>query len=166
MELIVRTIVIVAIAGPGAVLPALGTGRPQTLGRVAIYPGAHPRSEQNVRSDHRATLTIADGLHVTRAAAETYTTEASAAALLAFYRRELERLGTVTECPDGQNRASSVRLDEASVNDAATCHPTEFGDGETELKAGRDGELAIVTVRGSAQTCEFAVVDVQASGKP
>ena len=167
MGFMTRTIVVVAIAGSGG-FPTLLGGPTQTLGTVAIYPGAHPRSEQKAESDHRATLTLADGLHVARAAAETYTTDASAPAVLAFYRHELQRLGTVTECRDGENRASSVRLVEASVNDATVCQPAEFGEGDTELKAARDGELAIVTVRGTAQACEFAVIDVQASrtGKP
>lgn len=159
-----RTIAFVAVAASAAT-PVRSAAPPQTLGGVTIYPGAQPRPERGQERDHRATLTLA-GVHVARAAAEKYRTGASADAVLAFYRRELQRFGTVTECRDGGNRASSVRLDDFSLHDVAVCRPSEFGEGETELKAERAGELAVVTVRSTGAACEFAVIDVQASGGP
>jgi hypothetical protein len=162
METSVRRFVCIAIVVAWAPIPAAGSPRAQRLASIAIYPGAHPAPERVPQPNHRGTLTLA-GVHVARAAAEKYTSDASADAVLAFYRRELQRFGTVTECRDGQNRASSVRIDTASLNNAAVCYPSEFGEGETELKASRGGELAVVTVSGAAHACEFAVVDVQAS---
>lgn len=154
----VPTITVVAFVAAALANPA--GAAPPTPGSIAICPGAQPRPERRGETDHRGTPTLA-GVHVDGASADTYTTEASADAVLAFYRRQLQRFGAVTECRNGTNRESSVRVDETSLNDPAACHPGEFGEGDTELKAQSGAELVIVSVRSTGDVREFAVVDVR-----
>ena len=127
---------------------------------LPIYKGAIPKPEgPGVPPPDRATLSFSD-LRVQEATAEKFVSADSSTAVLEFYRAQLQRFGSVTECTGGKNLKVSVSLDDRSVANLGACREEEFGEGETELKAGRAEEFFVVTVRPVGTHTEFALVRV------
>jgi beta-lactamase regulating signal transducer with metallopeptidase domain len=129
-------------------------------GELPLYPGAKEKPEQRLEGSHRGSLNL-DRLAVGEASAGKYQTSSGPSEVLAFYRKSLMRFGIVTECSGGRNKTESVRIDAASLQNPTGCNPMEFGDGETELKAGARGEFWIVTIQPRETGSEFTLVHIR-----
>ena len=131
---------------------------------LPIYRGAMPKPEGHGITSDRATLSFRD-LTVEEAAGGKYITDDRSASVLDYYRSELKRYGTVTECSGGTNDRVSVSLDDSSISRLNTCRSDEFGEGETELKAGTADQFFVVTVRPAQGQTEFTLVRVAKTRK-
>jgi beta-lactamase regulating signal transducer with metallopeptidase domain len=127
---------------------------------LPLYPGAKAKPEQRVEGPHRGSLNL-DHVEVGEASAGKYQAASGAYEVLTFYRKSLKRFGMVTECTGGRNRAESVHIDPESLQDPTACSPMEFGEGETELKAGVRGEFWIVTIQPREIGSEFTLVHIR-----
>ncbi|HEY6333099.1 MAG TPA: M56 family metallopeptidase [Blastocatellia bacterium] len=139
-------------------------GESQLTRELPLYPGANLKPEDRVEKPHRASLDL-QHLEVSEASAAKYQAAAAAPDVLAYYRRSLQRFGSVTECTGGQNRLVSIRVDPQYLQNPGACRPMQFGEGETELKTVADGEHWIVTVLPTAAGSEFTLVHVR-NAKP
>ena len=136
----------------------------ELTGELPLYAGAKPKPEEPGIKPHRGSLDL-HHMEVAGASAAKYQVDAAAPDVVAFYRRSLQQLGSVTECTGGENRLVSVRIDPEFLQNPGLCRPMEFGEGETELKTGADGEYWIVTVQPTAGFSEFTLVHVR-NAKP
>jgi hypothetical protein len=135
----------------------------QSLG-VAIFPGATHRSERLRPNTGKGTISL-EGLVVAGVTADVFVSEEAPDKVLGFYRGELKRLGAITECRNGSNARVHVRLDGDAISNPGGCQPSDFGSGETEIKAIKNGEQFIITVGPRASGTEFAIVHVQSARK-
>ena len=151
-------VVLLLIVFAGALAPAQDQAMPGS-DRFPIYPGAQPKPEASGEHHDRGTLRLQTATP-TRADGRKYLTADSAAAVVAFYQKELARLGNVQECTNGTNTAASVSVDEQTPQNLSQCRESEFGQGETGLKAGKPDDFTIVSVRANGSQTEITLVRV------
>jgi hypothetical protein len=137
-------------------------GKP-SLG-VPVFPGATPRAERSANHGSKATVSLQDVV-VRDLTAQVFVSDQAPEKVLDFYRDELKRHGAVTECTGGRNTRVHVRVDADEVSEPAACRASNFGAGETEIKATSDKERFIISVQPTATGSEFAIIRVESARK-
>ena len=129
---------------------------------VKLFPGASERPGRTRYDQKKGAVSLEDVI-ASNVAADVFVSSQPPDRVLSFYRSELKRLGAVTECHGGANPRVHVRVDADSVSDPSACHIFDFGIGDTELKAVRNGEQFIVAIGETEHGTEFAIVHVESA---
>lgn len=119
---------------------------------LPAYPGARPLTEDEEPSS--ANVNISSSLFGVKVQAAKYASDDAVDPIAAFYRRELERFGPVTECRgrDLEFRKGGTDGPQCGSRTART---------EVQLGAGTDGDEHIVVVKPRGAGSELALVSVQ-----
>lgn len=131
---------------------------------VKLFPGASERPERTHYSPSKGAVSLEDVV-ASNVSADVFISSESPERVLSFYRDELKKLGAITECRGGANARVHVRVNADSVNDPSACHIFDFGLGDTELKAVKNGRQFIVAIGATANGSEFAIVKVESARK-
>jgi hypothetical protein len=160
-----KRVAIITLAAAVLLPSAFGRGRDiqSSLG-VSLFPGATPRPERTSPAHDKAAISLEDVV-ASNVSAAVFVSQQPRERVLSFYRDELKRLGSVVECHGGANVRVHVRVDADSVSDPSACHIFDFGLGDTELKAVKNGDQVIVSVATTPSGSEFAIVRVQSARK-
>jgi len=120
---------------------------------LALYPGARRVAQADDR-EHSANVSVSLPVVRLKVVAMKFETDDPPEKVLAFYRKELQKHGAVTECRGSASfdRGGQVRCVE---NKPA-------GEDETELVAGTEERHRIVVVKRKPGRTEFALVYIHA----
>ncbi len=121
---------------------------------VAVYPGA--RVEKKNNDGNGANLSFDWGETGAHLYAQTFVTPDPPEKVLAFYRKQLAKYGTVLECRGGEPQGSAKS--ELKCED-------KHNDGKgVELKAGTENSQHIVAVNSKEDGTEIGIVYLQKRG--
>ena len=129
---------------------------------LPVYAGAVPK--QNTENDDKnANVDISGFGYGVKVVAVSYDSNDPPSKLIAYYKDQLKRYGTVLECHTsnhnwGANRSSGHESDEL------TCDANDNGK-TIELKAGKKNNQHIVAIDPKDKGSEFALVYVRLRGK-
>lgn len=129
---------------------------------LSVYAGARPK--QNSENDEKnANVDISGFGYGVKVVAVSYDSDDPPSKLVAYYKDQLKKYGTVLECHTsnhnwGANRSSGHGSDEL------TCDANDNGK-TIELKAGKKSNQHIVAIDPKDTGSEFALVYVRLRGK-
>jgi hypothetical protein len=129
---------------------------------IVVYPGARLKQEDSNGSDKSANVNISGfGFGLTVVALE-YQSEDSPDKLVAYYKDQLKKYGTVLEC-----HTSHFNLNTGHGSDHHSDELTCEGDrgNNVELKVGTKENQHIVAVEPDGKGSSFSLVYVRAHGK-
>jgi hypothetical protein len=132
---------------------------------MAVYPGARLKEKDSDGSDKSANVNISGFGYGLKVIALEYRSDDAPAKVLAFYRDQLKKYGSVLECHTaGLNLDMKLGADR-SKNDSneLTC-AGEHGS-SVELKVGRKDDQHIVAVKEEDKGTSFSLVYVRTHGK-
>jgi hypothetical protein len=128
---------------------------------LPVYAGARPK--QNTQNDEKnANVDISGFGYGVKVVAVSYDSDDPPAKIIAYYKDQLKKYGTVLECHTsnhnwGANRSSGHDSEELKCDD---------NSGNTiELKAGKKSNQHIVAIDPKDKGSEFALVYVRLRGK-
>jgi hypothetical protein len=128
-----------------------------------VYPGAHLRDKDSDDSDKSANVNISGFGYGIKVVALEYETNDDPAKVLAFYRGQLKKYGSVLECHTSGHFNVDMKMGHDGGSNELTC------DGKTgqnvELKVGRRDDQHIVAVEPQAKGSSFSLVYVRTHGK-
>lgn len=130
---------------------------------LPLYPGAHPKHEQDNDPLNFGILTGSFGLKLVVAK---YESTDPAAKILAYYKDKMKKYGQVLECHH-PNDSTGVHSDSNDDRDRPLkCEGDNTGP-VTELKVGTEHNARIVSIESSDQDkgTTFAIVYVRSRGK-
>ena len=119
---------------------------------LAVYPDARPLRERN--DPENANVNVGNSWFGVKVIAAKYESSAEPQAILDFYRNEMKRYGTVTECRgnvDFKGRREPVCKEKPS-------------DRDIQLVVGSEEKHRIVSVKPRGDGSEFALVYIQTRG--
>jgi len=122
-----------------------------------LYPGAHPKQEDNDK--HRANIQIGGKDFGVRVIAATYLTEDPPQKVIDFYRKDLAKFGKVLECPKGLKENHDKDNSQLSCDESGK---TEAG--KMDLAVGVPEKQHVVSVKPNGGGTEFSTVFVQVKG--
>lgn len=131
---------------------------------VKLFPGASERPDRTHYDPKKGAVSLED-IVASNVSADVFVSSESPERVLSFYREELKKLGAITECRGGANARVHVRVNADSVSDPSACHIFDFGLGDTELKAVKNGQQFIVAIGATPNGSEFAIVRVESARK-
>jgi hypothetical protein len=141
---------------------------------LPLYPGAHPKHEENNEPLNFGVATEAFGLKLVVAK---YESDDAPAKVVDFYREKLKKYGKVLEChsqkhggdvslnSDDKDSQGSGSKDKGQESKQLKCDSN--GGPVTELKVGTEDDQHVVAVepRDTGKGATFALVYVRARGK-
>lgn len=130
---------------------------------LPLYPGAHPKHDDNNDPLNFGILTESFGMKLVVAK---YESPDPPAKILAFYRDKMKRYGKVLECDDANDNAGFHSDDDKEASKPLKCEGENRGPVKT-LKVGTEGNAHIVSIE-SADTSKgttFAIVYFHRRGK-
>ena len=128
---------------------------------LPLYPGAHPKHEQDNDPLNFGILTESFGLKLVVAK---YESSDPAAKILAYYKDRMKKYGQVLECHHS-NVNTDVHSDSHDDGDRPLkCEGDNTGP-VTELKVGTEHNARIVSIEFSDKGTTFAIVYVRSRGK-
>jgi hypothetical protein len=131
---------------------------------LAVYPGARLKPEDSGHDDKSANVSISGFGYGLRVVALEYESDDAPEKILAFYRDQLKKYGSVLEChTSGHFNMNMKYSDKSSDSHALTC---DMNNGKNvELKAGTDENQHIVAVESEGKGSSFSLVYVRTHGK-
>ena len=130
---------------------------------VAVYPGARLKQKQSDGDDKSANVNISGFGYGLKVVALEYESQDSPAKLLAFYKDQLKRFGSVLECRNSGHFQVNMNMPKHGESHDLTCDDTH-GD-NVELKVGSKENQHIVSIEPEGKGSSFALVYVHAHGK-
>jgi len=125
---------------------------------LALYPGARLRKDSDVEKSS-ANVDIKSALFGVKVVALKFESNDAPDKVLAFYRNEMGKYGTVVDCTGGFDWS---HRHEGSA--PVSCEAADSGhDYREELKVGTENNQHIVAVKPSGNGSEFALVYVRTS---
>jgi hypothetical protein len=129
-----------------------------------VYPGAHMREKDSDDSDKSANVNISGFGYGIKVVALEYETNDDPAKVLAFYRDQLKKYGSVLECHTSGHFNVDMKMGhDSKISNELTC------DGKigrnVELKVGRRDDQHIVAVESQGTGSSFSLVYVRTHGK-
>jgi len=123
---------------------------------LPVYPGAHPRRDENNDPVNLGVFTESFGLKLIVAK---YETTDPADKVLAFYRDKMKKYGTVLECHSTNENTSRHSDDDKERSKTLKCEGDNAGP-VRELKVGTEDNEHIVAIENqdSAKGTTFAVI--------
>jgi hypothetical protein len=131
---------------------------------VALYPGARPRQKRDEGDDKSANVNISGFGFGIKVVALEYESDDSPSKLVAFYKNQLKKFGSVVECRTSKHLDLDMRVPKQGHDtNELTCRGTS-GD-NIELKVGTKENQHIVAVEPAGKGCSFSLVYVRTHGK-
>jgi hypothetical protein len=133
---------------------------------LTVYPGARVKEKDSDGSDKSANVNISGVGFGIKVVALEYESDDAPAKVLAFYKDQLRKYGSVLEChTSGHFNVDTNMGSHGSKNDSneLTCDGTH-GD-NIELKVGKKDDQHIVAVEHSGKGSSFSLVYVRTHGK-
>jgi hypothetical protein len=131
---------------------------------LSVYPGARLKPEDSGHDDKSANVSISGFGYGLRVVALEYESDDAPEKILAFYRDQLKKYGSVLEChTSGHFNVNMKHSDSSSESHALNCDSTSGKN--IELKAGTDENQHIVAVESEGKGSSFSLVYVRTHGK-
>jgi hypothetical protein len=133
---------------------------------LAIYPGARVKEKSSDGSDKSANVNISGFGFALKVIAIEYETDDAPAKVLAFYKDQLKRYGSVLECHSSSHFTLNTNMDSHDSKNSSnelTCDGSHGSN--VELKVGRKDDQHIVAVEPQGNGSSFSLVYVRTHGK-
>jgi hypothetical protein len=131
---------------------------------LSVYPGARLKSEDSGHNDKSANVSISGFGYGLKVVALEYESDDAPEKILAFYRDQLKKYGSVLEChTSGHFNMNMKYSDKSSESHALTCDSSSGKN--VELKVGTDENQHIVAVESEGKGSSFSLVYVRTHGK-
>jgi hypothetical protein len=133
---------------------------------LAIYPGARLKLKDSDGDDKSANVNISGFGFGVKVVALEYQTDDSPAKLIAFYKDQLKKYGSVLECHSSKHASVDAEFSHKSGGEshALSCDSTSGGN-HVELKVGTRENQHIVAVEPEGKGSSFSLVYVRTHGK-
>lgn len=122
---------------------------------LPLYPGAHPKHDDNNDPLNFGILTESFGMKLVVAK---YESADPPAKILAFYRDKMKKYGKVLECDDANDNSGFHSDDDKAVSKPLKCEGENRGPVKT-LKVGTEGNAHIVSIE-STDTSKGTTFDI------
>jgi hypothetical protein len=134
---------------------------------LAVYPGARKKQKDSSGDEKSANVNISGPGFGVKVVAVEYLSDDSPDKLIAYYRDQLKKYGSVLECHTSKH--GDVEVNEMSHQDKKesrklTCDNDDSGK-TVELKVGTEDNQHIVAVEPQGKGSSFALVYVQTHGR-
>jgi hypothetical protein len=131
---------------------------------MAVYPNARPKPETSSGDDKSANVNISGFGYGLRVVALEYESDDSPSKLVAYYKEQLKKYGSVLECRTSKHLDLDMRVPKAGREPhELTCDSTSGNN--IELKVGTKENQHIVAVEPDGKGCSFSLVYVRTHGK-
>ena len=135
---------------------------------LAVYPGARKKQKDSSGDEKSANVNISGPGFGVKVVAVEYLSDDSPDKLVAYYRDQLKKYGSVLECHTSKH-GGDVEVNKMSHQDRKesrklTCDNDDSGK-TVELKVGTEDNQHIVAVEPQGKGSSFALVYVQTHGK-
>jgi hypothetical protein len=132
---------------------------------LAVYPGAHLKPKGSSNDNKSANVNLSGFGYSLKVVALEYESDAAPAKVLAFYKDQLKKYGTVLECHTSHLNLDMKMGSHDSRNDSneLTCEGDHGGN--IELKVGKKDDQHIVAVEPEGKGSSFSLVYVRTHGK-
>ncbi len=135
---------------------------------LAVYPGARKKEKDSSGDEKSANVNISGPGFGVKVVAVEYLSDDSPDKLIAYYRDQLKKYGSVLECHTSKH-GGDVGVNKMSHQDKKesrklTCDNDDSGK-TVELKVGTEDNQHIVAVEPQGKGSSFALVYVQTHGK-
>lgn len=130
---------------------------------LAVYPGARLKQKDPDGSDKSANVNISSFGFSLKVVAMEYESDDSPAKLVAFYKDQLRKYGSVLECHPSHLDVDSDIKDSDHGSHELTCQGPSGNN--VELKVGTKENQHIVAVKPEAKGSSFSLVYVRTHGK-
>jgi hypothetical protein len=129
---------------------------------LTVYPGAHPKPDDSNGNEKSANVNISGFGYGLKVVALEYESDDSPAKLVAYYKDQLKKYGSVLECHTSHLDLNTGK-GSTHASDELTCEG-EHGD-NIELKVGTKANQHIVAVEPAGKGSSFSLVYVRTHGK-
>jgi hypothetical protein len=130
---------------------------------LAIYPGAHLKQKDS-GNDKSANVNISGFGYGVRVIALEYESDDSPAKVVAFYKDQLKKYGSVLECTTPSHLDVNMKMSRSDKeSQQLTCDSSKGNN--IELKVGTKENQHIVAVEPEAKGASFSLVYVRTHGK-
>jgi hypothetical protein len=129
---------------------------------LTVYPGARPK-EKDSDGDKSANVNISGFGYGLKVVALEYESDDPPAKLVAFYKDQLRKFGTVLECHTSHMNVDTDIKDSDHGSHELTCQGSSGNN--TELKVGNKENQHIVAVETDGKGSSFSLVYVRTHGK-
>lgn len=129
---------------------------------ISVYPGARQKQKSN-KGDDNANLGISTGLFGFKVVVVHYETDDASDKVMAFYKNDLKRYGSVLECHT-RNSGGHTNVELGKDKGHAAKCDQDNGGSNIELKVGAEENQHIVAIEPQGKGCEFTLVRVQTHG--
>ncbi len=130
---------------------------------LAVYPGARLKQKDSDGSDKSANVNISGFGYGLKVVALEYESDDSPAKLVAYYKDQLKKYGSVLECHTHHLDVNTDMKDSGHGSHELTCEGASGNN--TELKVGTKENQHIVAVEPEGKGSSFSLVYVRTHGK-
>ncbi|HWW13488.1 MAG TPA: hypothetical protein VN310_02405 [Candidatus Dormibacteraeota bacterium] len=132
---------------------------------LTVYPGAHLKAKDSGNDNKSANVNLSGFGYSLKVVALEYESDAAPAKVLAFYKDQLKKYGTVLECHTAHLNLDMKTGSHDSRNDSneLTCEGDHGSN--IELKVGKKYDQHIVAVEPEGKGSSFSLVYVRTHGK-
>ena len=131
---------------------------------LSVYPGARLKPEDSGHDDKSANVSISGFGYGLRVVALEYESDDAPEKILAFYKDQLKKYGSVIEChTSGHFNVNMKYSDKSNESHALNCDSSSGNN--VELKVGTDENQHIVAVESEGKGSSFSLVYVRTHGK-
>jgi len=131
---------------------------------LALYPGARPKQKDSSGDDKSANVNISGFGYGIKVVALQYESNDSPSQLVAFYKDQLKKYGSVLECRTSKHLDLDMRIPKSGREPhELTCDSTSGHN--IELKVGTKENQHIVAVEPEGKGSSFSLVYVRTHGK-
>ncbi len=129
---------------------------------LALYPGARATKDDDDNRHHSANVNISSSLFGLKVVALKFQSDDPSDKVLAFYRKDMGKYGTVVDCTGGFSMDFHHHDKDAEV----TCdgHNGPGHEYKEELKVGTENNQRILAIKPRGNGSEFTLVYVRAWG--
>jgi hypothetical protein len=129
---------------------------------IAVYPGARVKEKDSDGGDKSANVNISGFGYGLKVVAVEYESDDAPAKVLAYYKDQLKRYGTVLECHSSSHFNVNMKGSKSDSNEL-TCEGSHGNN--VELKVGKNDDQHIVAVEPDGKGSSFSLVYVRTHGK-
>jgi hypothetical protein len=130
---------------------------------LAVYPGARLKEKDSDGSDKSANVNISGFGYGLKVIALEYQSEDSPTKLVAFYKDQLKKYGSVLECRTNHLDVDTNVKGSSHDSDQLTCGDSSGNN--IELKVGNKENQHIVAVESDGKGSSFSLVYIRTHGK-
>jgi hypothetical protein len=130
---------------------------------LAVYPGARMKQKDSDGDDKRANVNISGFGYGLKVVALEYQSDDSPDKLVAYYKDQLKKYGSVLECHTSHMDVDADIKDSDHGSHELTCNGSRGSN--TELKVGTKENQHIVAVESEGKGSSFSLVYVRTHGK-